>query len=217
MDTRPNCFMRISYLVRKILLFAFVLGALLPAISHQETFDETVVPSPRLNLLIVDVVSGYSPYIAFCKRNPTDCDMTGPDIVEFDTSIMQALVLVNRAVNQEITFTLDRDQYGIEEYWSYPRENRGDCEDIALEKRARLVRKGFPRGALRLAIVLHRKHLISHCILTVETTAGTYVLDSFSDVILFWHDTPYHFEARERNDGQWDRFDQGIWNTNLHQ
>ena len=203
--------MRISVLIRKWLLLAFAIGAFFPVISHQETFHERVVPSPHLNLLVVEVVQGYAAYIDFCRRNPTECDMTGQEVVAFDTSVEQALRLVNKEVNKEIVFTLDRDQYGVEEYWNYPSTGQGDCEDIALEKRARLVRGGFPRSTLRLAIVVHRKHLSSHCILTVETTAGTYVLDSFSNVVSVWHDAPYNFESRERNDGQWERFDQGVW------
>jgi len=143
--------------------------------------------------------------------------MVGPNVVEFDTSVEQELRLVIKKVNKEIVFTLDRDQYGVEEYWNYPSTGRGDCEDIAMEKRARLVRKEFPRSTLRLAIVLHRERLSSHCILTVETTAGTYVLDSFSDLISVWHEAPYYFESRERNDGQWERFDQGVWYSGSHE
>ena len=209
--------MRISVLIRKWLLLAFAIGAFFPVISHQETFHERVVPSPHLNLLVVEVVQGYAAYIDFCRRNPVECDMTGPEVVAFDTSVEQALHLVNKEVNKEIVFTFDRDQYGVEEYWNYPSTGQGDCEDIALEKRARLVRKEFPRGALRLAIVLHRERLSSHCILTVETTAGTYVLDSFSDLISVWHEAPYYFESRERNDGQWERFDQGVWYSGSHE
>jgi len=203
--------MRISVLTRKWLLLALSVGAFFPFSSDQETFHERVFPSPHLNLLVVDVVQAYAPYIDFCRRNPTECDMTGPEVLAFDTSVEQALRLVNKDVNKGIVFALDQDQYGVEEYWDYPRTGKGDCEDIALEKRARLVRKGFPRSTLRLAIVVHWEHLSSHCILTVETTAGTYVLDSFSDVVSVWYDAPYNFESRERNDGQWERFDQGVW------
>ena len=184
---------------------------LFPLVSHQETFEERVAESPHLDLLVIEVVSGYAPYTAFCERNPTECDMSGPPVMEFDTSVQRLLDVVNKSVNREITFTLDQDQYGIEEYWSYPVSGHGDCEDIALEKRARLVRNGFPRSALRLAIVFHRAYLSSHCILTAETTTGTYVLDSFSDTVSVWHDAPYYFESRERNDGRWEKFDQSIW------
>ena len=203
--------MRMSIPVRNGLLLAFIIAALFPVISNQQTFDGRSVTSPHLNLLIVEVIQGYVPYIDFCKRNPTECDMAGPNVVGFDTSVEQTLRLVNKRVNKEITFARDQDQYGFEEYWNYPWTGKGDCEDIALEKRARLVRNGFPRGALRLAIVWNQKRLFSHAILTIETTVATYVLDSFSDVISVWHDTPYNFESRERTDGQWERFDQGIW------
>ena len=123
--------MKISVLIRKSLLLSFAIGAFVPVISHQETFHERVDLSPHLNLLVVEVVQGYAAYIDFCRRNPTECDMRGPEAVAFDTSVEQALRLVNKEVNKEIVFALDRDQYGVEEYWNYPSTGQGDCEDIA--------------------------------------------------------------------------------------
>ncbi|MER9184183.1 transglutaminase-like cysteine peptidase [Mesorhizobium sp. C280B] len=32
---------------------------------------------------------------------------------------------------------------GVPEYWSYPDDNLGDCEDYALENRRTLTRKAF--------------------------------------------------------------------------
>ncbi|MER8961637.1 transglutaminase-like cysteine peptidase [Mesorhizobium sp. M0622] len=32
---------------------------------------------------------------------------------------------------------------GVPEYWSYPDDNLGDCEDYALENRRTLMRKAF--------------------------------------------------------------------------
>ena len=85
------------------------------------------------------------------------------------------------------------------------------CEDLALEKRSRLAASGVPRGALRLAIVFDKRHLNSHCVLTVETSRGTFILDTFTNRVGHWDKTPYNFEVRERADGQWDRFDQTNW------
>ena len=79
--------MRISVLIRKWLLIALSVGAFFPFSSYQETFQDRVVQSPHLNLLVVDVVQGYAPYIDFCRRNPTECDMTGPEFLAFDTSV----------------------------------------------------------------------------------------------------------------------------------
>jgi predicted transglutaminase-like cysteine proteinase len=119
--------------------------------------------------------------------------------------------MVNAAVNREIRLVLDVMQYDREEYWTLPENGRGDCEDKALEKRRRLAEMGLPRGAMRMALVFHRRLLTSHGVLTVETTAGTYVLDSATDEVQRWDQTPYNFEARERPDGRWTRFDQAQW------
>jgi predicted transglutaminase-like cysteine proteinase len=48
-----------------------------------------------------------------------------------------------------VLFFLDENQYQKEEFWAYPSLGLGDCEDIALEKRFRLVNMGIYRGALR--------------------------------------------------------------------
>ena len=64
---------------------------------------------------------------------------------------------------------------------------------------------------MRLALVMHRKRLNAHAVLTVETSRGTYILDSLTDEVLRWNRTPYNFEARERPDGRWERFDQTEW------
>lgn len=193
------------------MLVGGVAGALLAAAALAEKLDQSKVCNTVLNLAVVDVVPGYAPYQDFCRRNPPSCDLSGPAVARFNQAVERRMQLVNKAVNREIEFTLDRDQYGLEEYWNYPRSGRGDCEDVALEKRARLVRRGIPRGALRLAIVYHRQLLSAHCVLTLETDAGTYVLDSFSDRAALWCESCYNFEARERADGRWERYDQGAW------
>ena len=111
----------------------------------------------------------------------------------------------------EVITETDLQQYGEEEYWSYPRSGVGDCEDLALEKRARLVAAGFPRGALRMALAQHRRTLFSHAVLLVESDQGTWVLNGFDEAVVLWHRSPYNFEARERPDGRWERFDQSVW------
>ena len=126
-------------------------------------------------------------------------------------ALIRLLNETNVSVNHEIRFALDANQYGPEDYWSLPVSGYGDCEDLALEKRSRLGRLGLSRGALRLAFVFHRRHLSSHCILTVETSKGTYILDSFINEVFRWDRGDYNVEARERTDGRWDRYDQAGW------
>jgi predicted transglutaminase-like cysteine proteinase len=76
---------------------------------------------------------------------------------------------------------------------------------------ARLVALGFPRGALRLGLAQHRRSLFTHALLLVETDAGTYVLNGPGSEVVLWFETSYNFEARERPDRRWERFDQRHW------
>ena len=172
---------------------------------------ETAKRNVQLSLPVVGVEDRYPPYADFCRRHPVECDLSGAGTVAFSEDLMRELREVNLAVNTEISFAFDVDQYGTEEYWALPSSGFGDCEDLALEKRSRLAASGLPRGALRLAFVFHRRHLNSHCILTVETSHGTYVLDSYSNRVCRWDKAPYNYEVRERADGLWDRFDQTVW------
>lgn len=177
-----------------------------------ETAAETGLSEGRLSLPVVKVVDRFPPYADFCRRQPDQCDLSDDTAVIHSPELMRKLNKVNDSVNHEIRFALDADEYGLEEYWALPVSGFGDCEDLALEKRSRLATSGVARGALRLAFVFHKRHLNSHCILTVETSKGTYVLDSFIDEVFRWDRSSYNFEARERTDGRWDRFDQTKWN-----
>ena len=105
----------------------------------------------------------------------------------------------------------DQDLFGQEEYWTYPTDGLGDCEDIAIFKREELVKRGIPRGAMTIAIAHHRAEMYAHAVLLVETTEGTFLLNSIVDDVCLWNEAPYNFEARERPDGRWERFDQSIW------
>jgi predicted transglutaminase-like cysteine proteinase len=150
-------------------------------------------------------------YAAFCARIPTDCDLSGPPEVTATDATLDLIRTVNRAVNAEVSFLPDIECTGMEEVWSYPTAGRGDCEDFALEKRRRLAALGIPRGAARMAVGYHKEELFLHALLLIETTSGTFVLYSLTDDVTCWTAAPYHFEARERPDEQWERFDQSDW------
>ena len=190
----------------------FAAAALWSVVSvRAETGAEAGPPEGQLSIPVVKVVGQLPPYADFCRRQPEECDLSGDTVTDYSPGLMRRLNEINTSVNQEIRFALDSSQYGSEEYWALPVSGYGDCEDLALEKRSRLAAYGEPRGALRLAIVFHRKHLNSHCVLTVETSRGTYILDSYMNEVRRWDKTLYNYEARERIDGLWDRFDQTNW------
>ena len=171
----------------------------------------TPSPASVLDLPVVDIRDTYLPYQDFCERKPGECDLGGVAEIELTSDQWMVMMEINAEVNRQVVFRLDKAQYDREEFWAYPLKGFGDCEDMALEKRARMVRAGFPRGALRMAIGYHKKWLSSHALLTIETRQGTYVMDSISDRILLWHRAPYNFETRERPDGRWERYDQDAW------
>lgn len=150
-------------------------------------------------------------YSDFCRAHPDDCRAPGPAVVPASAPLWRQLSRVNREVNASVRFMPDIESVGQEEDWRYPLQGRGDCEDLALEKRRRLVALGLPRAALTMAIVHHTTRYFSHAVLLVETSAGTWMLDSLSDDIACWDRTPFNFESRERSDGRWDRFDQSVW------
>ena len=160
---------------------------------------------------MIEIRDNFLPYKEFCLRNIGECDLSGQSVIKLTSELWSHLLETNSSVNLEIVLRSDQDQYQKEEFWTYPYNGFGDCEDIALEKRSRLVKIGFPRGALRLAIGYHKKTLISHAVLTIETNQGTYVMDVTNDQICLWNLTPYNFETRERTDGKWERFDQDTW------
>lgn len=95
------------------------------------------------------------------------------------------LVLLNRTINHAIEAASDESQFGVGERWSMPileaqhngEAPRGDCEDYALEKRARLLAAGWPRDTVALAIArLPQQGL--HTVLIAQTDRGDFVLDN---------------------------------------
>ena len=199
--------MRVSRLRPAVLMLCLGLAA----VAVRAEADGPFIPTPRLNLPVEEVRPAFAPYAEFCAREAGACDLSGPQTLRLTPERLALIETVNRTVNRGIVLMADVQQYGVEEFWAYPRSGYGDCEDLALEKRARLVALGFPRGALRLGLAQDRRCLFTHALLLVETDAGTYVLDGLRSGVVLWFETPYNLEARERPDGRWERFDQRHW------
>ncbi len=168
-------------------------------------------PSAKLNLDVVDVRDIFAPYQEFCRNFSRECVLSGQAEIRLTPDLFRLLKSYNRAVNLDIKFMSDKDQYDREDLWTLPLSGYGDCEDIALEKRRKLSLAGLSRAALRIAIGHHKQHLTPHAVLTVETNQGTFILDSESDLVYLWFEAPYNLESRERPDGSWERFNQETW------
>ncbi len=91
----------------------------------------------------------------FCTEMPEEC-VAHPASKEFGQSALrlEQLDQVNRQVNNTIGPETDIEHYGIEDYWTIPKDGKGDCEDYALLKRHILVSMGWPTGALLMTVVL---------------------------------------------------------------
>jgi predicted transglutaminase-like cysteine proteinase len=191
-----------------------LVGAALLACALAGVAGDGPAPAPdcrALDLPVHELADAPTAYADFCRRHPADCRLDGPVVLAADGGLWARLAEVNRAVNAEVVPMSDWDRVGEEEHWGYPERGRGDCEDIALEKRRRFVAAGLPRAAFTMAIVHDRARPSSHAVLLVETTGGSFVLDAVADAPVCWAASGYNFEMRERPDGRWTRYDQQAW------
>ncbi|WP_061931420.1 transglutaminase-like cysteine peptidase [Aureimonas sp. AU22] len=144
---------------------------------------------------------------AFCLRQPDQCGPTndaGNSPPALDDALMAKVAEINLAVNAEIQPVSDQILYGQEEYWTLPTDNKGDCEDYALLKRARLHDAGIPLSDLLLTVV-NKRDGTGHAILTLRTASGDFVLDNLDWRVRHWSEVPYRFVKRQSpvNAGEW--------------
>ncbi len=159
-----------------------------------------------MELPVAAVEAAPEQYQIFCANEADACDLTGARVLDWTEAIQDTLVRINDVVNREIEKVSDWERTGLMDSWDFPFACHGDCEDIALEKRRRLVEEGLPGAAFTLATAVHRTHLFPHAVLLAETTRGTFVLDDLSDGAPCWDALPYLYTRRERPDGLWTRF-----------
>lgn len=137
-------------------------------------------------------------WVDFCKDNPVDCDVATVDAtaLRMDRQIWTLISRINREVNAAVEQVEDIDHFGMLEKWAYPDDGKGDCEDIVLEKRRRLIQAGVPRSALLITVVRDEQG-DGHAILTLRTDRGDYVLDNKTSRIRPWQATAYGFVKRQ--------------------
>lgn len=100
-----------------------------------------------------------------------------------EVQLRQLAKSVNSRVNR---FTVQVHDVG--EKWQRPvgtRERFGDCEDLAIEKRAQLTDAGFPLERMFYAVSFVRGYGL-HTVLIVRLDDGDYVLDSMAARIKRW-------------------------------
>ena len=141
----------------------------------------------------------------FCKTHRSECGPFGRivDVETLTAASWDQLVDINAEVNTTIVPETDKDLYHVAEFWAYP-DGRGDCEDIALEKRRELIAAGWDASTLLMTVVRERNGN-GHAVLMVRTDRGDLVLDNQSAQVLVWTATPYDFIKRQSqtDSGKW--------------
>lgn len=119
------------------------------------------------------------------------------DVVPFNGDTLYQLHSVFGDVSKSVRYVSD----GPTDIWRIA-DSAGDCEDIALRSMVELRKRGFPRGALRIAACYWGNQ--PHAVLTIETTKGTYVIDYLLGYVGIWHGLPFQWHSRESVGLDWD-------------
>lgn len=116
---------------------------------------------------------------SFCEKFPAECiPSTGQTIpVEWTPEKWEELERVNREVNESMLIKTDMELYKTEENWTL-NEKEGDCEDVVALKRHRLIKLGWPAGALLVTIVETPNADEMHAVLAARTSKGDFILDN---------------------------------------
>ena len=143
-------------------------------------------------------------YLVYCSRVPGLCGDQRNELVWLTKARWDELVKVNDAVNSKTVAETDQDGFGLLDYWTVA-AGAGDCEDLALAKREALVKLGWPKSALLLAVADTRGADARgapagperHVVLLAFTDQGTYVLDNLARQIVDWTKANYRWTAVE--------------------
>jgi predicted transglutaminase-like cysteine proteinase len=137
-------------------------------------------------------------FVQFCRQHLADCTATyyARPTVALTRARWDQLIAINADVNRAVEPMTDQENYGVTEYWTYPVNGRGDCEDYVLEKRRRLIALGWPAGALLVTVVRDTNN-DGHAVLSVLSDKGDYVLDNQNPKVLAWNETVYRYIKRQ--------------------
>lgn len=137
-------------------------------------------------------------WVDLCQRDRSECAVQ--PLPALDVNLLPAafreIDRINRWVNASIAPVTDVENYGVEDFWTFPDNGKGDCEDYVLLKRRMLMEHGFPRQALLITVVKDLEGE-GHAILTIKTNRGEFVLDNKTDAIRPWSETGYRFVKRQ--------------------
>lgn len=136
-------------------------------------------------------LSGARDYIAECPIKPWRCTGHTEVSVKLDRYRWQELVFVNALVNLQVSYEEELPDFDV--WQDDVRITEGDCEDYALVKRRLLIAKGWPAGALSIAIGRVKKDDRQlHAILIARTDKGYFVLNQHYDEVIHWDEARFY-------------------------
>ncbi|WP_267554591.1 transglutaminase-like cysteine peptidase [Rhizobium rhizogenes] len=197
--------------------FLFVAGLLFSTATTAKPVANVTATNTHQFASVITDASVPVGWAGFCAAQPAEC-ATGPksaESVTIDRERWTQLQQINGLVNHEIQGISDNDHYGIYKmgiinWWTYPDDGAGNCNDYVLLKRKLLVEAGWSPSALLLTVVLD-KHNEGHLVLMVRTNDGDMILDNLTDTVKAWDATGYTFIKRQSadNPNSWVRLESG--------
>ncbi|MBA4785787.1 MULTISPECIES: transglutaminase-like cysteine peptidase [Pseudorhizobium] len=194
-----------QYTLKARHLAVFLLAILAPTTA--------AIPAPQAltSMVTGSVTSQPIGHYEFCRAFPAECNQRlasrpAPKLTPHGWALLKK---INSSVNGRIHAMTDKDIYGREEVWAYPKDV-GDCEDFALLKRRELAAKGFSLADLLITVV-RKPDGEGHAVLTVRTEQGDFVLDNLDNEVKPWYQTSYTFLKRQAsfNTGRWVSIENG--------
>ncbi|HEB82598.1 MAG TPA: hypothetical protein ENJ11_07025 [Gammaproteobacteria bacterium] len=120
-------------------------------------------------------------------------------------SPMQQIRQVNRYANEK-PYTLDLENYGINDYWATPGEfltNSGDCEDYAIIKMLSMKWLGYDIDRMRVVVVQDTNLRIPHAVMAIEKDNDVLILDNQIDEVISHADIFHYVPVYSVNEKHW--------------
>jgi len=196
--------------------FLFVAGLLFSTATTAKPVANAATEAHQFARIITNASAPVG-WTGFCAAQPAECvpSQTSEEFVTINQERRAQLQQINSLVNHEIQGIGDNDHYGIYKlgiinWWTYPDDGAGNCNDYVLLKKKLLIEAGWPRSALLLTVVLDT-HNEGHLVLMARTNDGDLILDNLTDSIKTWAGTGYTFIKRQSaaNPNSWVRLESG--------
>ena len=137
-------------------------------------------------------------------------------MLKLTPEIWKKIQEINSDRNDRIQYVKDKTHYGKSDYWAFPDDDQGDCEDISIAKQydlediAMVKQSGLKAKGIESFLatcwcypnkpVGQRGY---HAVCVVSTDYGDYILDNRFPMVYHFEDCNYLWAKREMEDGTW--------------